>query len=173
VEAKVLLKVGDNITTDHIMPAGAQITALRSNIPAISEYVFSRVDEGFVSRARQADGGIVLGGENYGQGSSREHAALAPRHLGIRAIVAKSFARIHRANLVNFGILPLTLVNADEYDGLELGDQITLHTADLVPEKTVTATVGADRTIELRHGLTEQELAIIKAGGLLNTVRGS
>jgi aconitate hydratase len=169
----ILLKVGDNITTDHIMPAGAQITALRSNIPAISEYVFSRVDEGFVSRARQSDGGIVLGGENYGQGSSREHAALAPRHLGIRAIVAKSFARIHRANLVNFGILPLTLVNADEYDGLELGDQITLHTADLVPEKTVTATVGADRTIELRHGLTEQELAIIKAGGLLNTVRGS
>ena len=167
----VLLKVGDNISTDHIMPAGAQITALRSNIPAISEYVFSRVDAEFVGRAKQSDGGIILGGENYGQGSSREHAALAPRHLGIRAIVAKSFARIHRANLVNFGILPLTLVNAEDYDALEQGDTITLRSADLVPEQTVTATVG-DRTIELAHGLTEQELTIIKAGGLLNTVRG-
>ncbi|HKK34308.1 MAG TPA: aconitate hydratase, partial [Desulfomicrobiaceae bacterium] len=116
---------------------------------------------------------IIVGGENYGQGSSREHAALAPRHLGIRAIVAKSFARIHRANLVNFGILPLTLTNGDDYETLEQGDQITLRTEELVPEKTITATVGADKTIELAHGLTEQELRIIKAGGLLNTVRGS
>ena len=113
LQGEVVLKVGDGITTDHIMPAGAEITALRSNIPVISEYVFSRVDENFVSRAKNMRDsgkcGFIVAGKNYGQGSSREHAALAPRHLGIRAVMALSFARIHRANLINFGILPLIL----------------------------------------------------------------
>ena len=101
---------GDNITTDHIMPAGAQVLPFRSNIPAMSAYVFGTVDPTFPERAREAGGGFVIGGENYGQGSSREHAALVPMYLGIKAVIAKSFARIHHANLVNFGILPLTFV---------------------------------------------------------------
>ena len=111
----VLLKVGDNITTDHIMPAGAKILPLRSNIPAISEYVFARVDPQFVERAREQHGGIIVGGINYGQGSSREHAALAPMYLGVKAIIALSFSRIHHANLINMGILPLTFKSADDY----------------------------------------------------------
>ncbi len=109
IEKKVAIIVGDNITTDHILPGGAEITSLRSNIPAISEYIYSRVDKDFVSRVKEYGGGVIVGGENYGQGSSREHAALAPRYLGILCIIAKSFARIHRGNLVNFGILPLIL----------------------------------------------------------------
>ena len=105
----VILKVGDNITTDDILPAGAKVLPLRSNIPAISEHLFERIDARFVKRAKQLEGGFVVGGENYGQGSSREHAALAPMYLGIKAILTKSYARIHRSNLINFGILPLTL----------------------------------------------------------------
>lgn len=116
LEAKVAIQVGDDITTDHILPAGAQITALRSNIPAISEYIFSRVDEGFAKRMKEFGVGVVVGGENYGQGSSREHAALGPRHLGVVAVITKSMARIHRANLVNFGILPLLLVDKADYE---------------------------------------------------------
>lgn len=125
LELPVLIKVGDNITTDHIMPAGAAIMALRSNIPAISRHVFERVDKDFVARAEQAEQGLILGGDNYGQGSSREHAVLAPRHLGVRVVLAKSFARIHKANLINFGILPLVLTNASEYDRLSEGDILT------------------------------------------------
>ena len=116
VDGEVLIKVGDNITTDHIMPAGAKILPLRSNIPAISEYVFSQVDEGFPGRAKEKNGGFIIGGENYGQGSSREHAALAPKYLGVKAVIVKSFARIHRANLVNFGILPLTFKDPSDYE---------------------------------------------------------
>ena len=168
--AKVLLKVGDDITTDHILPAGAEITALRSNVPAISQYVFSRVDEGFVGRMRDAGEGFILGGENYGQGSSREHAALGPRHLGVRAVITKSLARIHRANLVNFGILPLFLADKADYDRVVQGQSLTIPAKDIRPGQSVTATLEDGSGLELTNDLTANELQIIKAGGLLNYV---
>ncbi len=126
LRAEVVLKVGDNVTTDHIMPAGNKVLPLRSNIPAISEHVFEQVDPGFPARARAAGNGIVVGGENYGQGSSREHAAIAPRYLGVRAKIVKSFARIHKANLVNFGILPLVFRDVADYDRIAQGDSVSL-----------------------------------------------
>jgi aconitate hydratase len=170
LELPVLIKVGDNITTDHIMPAGAAITALRSNIPAISRHVFERVDKDFVARAEAAGQGVILGGENYGQGSSREHAALAPRHLGVRVVLTKSFARIHKANLINFGILPLVLASEADYDSLSQGDVLRIELSDLAPGKTLSATTKDGRRIMLTHDLTGNEIAIIKAGGLLNYV---
>jgi len=126
LRAEVVIRLGDNITTDHIMPAGNEVLPLRSNIPAISEHVFEQVDPDFAARAKAAGSGIVVGGENYGQGSSREHAAIAPRYLGIRAKIAKSFARIHKANLVNFGILPLTFKNVSDYELFSQGGTIFL-----------------------------------------------
>ncbi|WP_054653167.1 aconitate hydratase, partial [Salidesulfovibrio brasiliensis] len=171
VEARIALKVGDNITTDHILPAGPQITALRSNIPAISEHIFGRVDEEFVGRITGMDQGIVLGGDNYGQGSSREHAALAPRHLGVRAVVVKSLARIHRANLVNFGILPLLLVEPESYDAMQQGEAVTIPAGEITPGGTVTMTTESGKSVPVTNDLTEKELDIIKAGGLLNAVR--
>ncbi len=168
---QVLIKCGDNISTDHILPGGARVTALRSNIPAISEYIFSSLDPGFVSRAAQAQHGLVLAGENYGQGSSREHAALAPRYLGVTAVLAKSFARIHRANLINFGILPLILADASDYDRLEQGQILSLDTALLSPGRTVVLNAGAGVSIKVQNDLTEAQLEIIKYGGLLNQVR--
>lgn len=170
LELPVLIKVGDNITTDHIMPAGAAITALRSNIPAISRHVFERVDKEFVLRADAAGQGLILGGENYGQGSSREHAALAPRHLGVRIVLAKSFARIHKANLINFGILPLTLAQPEDYNALAQGDVLTIDLHSLAPASPVVANKSNGQSIALEHDLTANELAIIKAGGLLNYV---
>jgi len=122
----VLLKVGDNITTDHIMPAGAKILPLRSNIPAISEFVYVNVDGEFPKRAKEKQGGFIVGGENYGQGSSREHAAIAPLYLGLKAVIAKNFARIHKANLVNWGIAPLEFENPEDYDRMEQGDIIVI-----------------------------------------------
>lgn len=171
VTATVLLKTVDDITTDHIMPAGAQITALRSNVPAISEHVFSRVDEAFVARAKACDNGVIVAGENYGQGSSREHAALAPRHLGVRAVIAKSLARIHRANLVNFGILPLILVDKAGYDTFALGGSVTIPVAAITAGGTVDITVEGNGTVAVKNDLTQKELDIIRAGGLLNYVR--
>ena len=171
VEAKVLLKVEDNITTDHILPAGAEITALRSNIPAISQYIFSRVDEGFVARMKEHGTGVILGGENYGQGSSREHAALGPRHLGVKAVIVKSLARIHRANLVNFGILPLLLVDPADYDKLSEGDDLTIPAGEMTPGGTVEITVGSGFKVAVTNDLTKKELQIIQSGGLLNAVR--
>ncbi|MDY0228280.1 MAG: aconitate hydratase [Desulfomicrobium apsheronum] len=170
LEIPVLIKVGDNITTDHIMPAGAAITALRSNIPAISRHVFERVDKDFVSRAEAAGQGLILGGENYGQGSSREHAALAPRHLGVRIVLAKSFARIHKANLINFGILPLVLVNNADYAALAEGDVLRIDLGTLAVGQPLCAAAPGGRLISLSHDLTGNEIAIIKAGGLLNYV---
>ncbi len=171
IEAPVALKVGDDITTDHILPAGAQITALRSNIPAISEYIFSRVDADFVARIKKLGKGIILGGENYGQGSSREHAALGPRYLGVVAVVAKSLARIHRANLVNFGILPLLLVDKADYDRIPAGASLALDTTALEPGKPVAMTVDGGAAVLVTNDLTAKELEIIRAGGLLNQVR--
>lgn len=171
VEAAVVIKLGDNITTDHIMPAGAEITALRSNVPAIAEHVFGRVDAGFASRARAAGNGVIVAGENYGQGSSREHAALAPRHLGIRAVLVRSLARIHRANLVNFGILPLLFVRPEDYDKITTGAAIVIPTADMTPGGETLLRVEGVGDIPARNDLSAEEWKIIRAGGLLNYVK--
>ncbi len=173
VEAEVVLKVGDDITTDHILPGGAEVTALRSNVPAISRHIFGRVDPGFVDRITAAGKGIILAGENYGQGSSREHAALAPRHLGVKAVIAKSFARIHRANLVNFGILPLILADPADYERIGQGATLSLDAASIAPGAESAVTAGDTGRITVRNDLTDKELAIIRAGGLLNAVRAS
>ncbi len=169
-EGEVLIKVEDNITTDHIMPAGAKILPLRSNIPAISEYVFSQVDENFSNRAKEKEGGFIVGGDNYGQGSSREHAALAPKYLGIKAVIVKSFARIHRANLVNFGIMPLTFKDTSDYDKIEQGDKLHLDLSDLSGEIFLEVK-NKDLRIPLSHDLSPREIDIIKQGGTLNYTR--
>lgn len=173
LRGRVLLKVGDNITTDHILPAGASILPLRSNVPAISEHTFSRIDPSFARRAREWGGGFVVGGENYGQGSSREHAALAPMYLGVRAVLARSFARIHRANLVNFGILPLT-IGYDDYHALEKGDEIEVPDVREALKKGFQVPVRylpAGREIAANHDLTSREVELLLAGGLLNYIR--
>lgn len=175
ISGSVVLKVGDGITTDHIMPAGAEITSLRSNVPAISEYVFSRVDEEFVNRVknvRDNNGhGIIVAGNNYGQGSSREHAALAPRHLGVRVVLALSFARIHRANLINFGILPLIIKQDSDYEALNLGAKISFNPYLLENNTELTIMVDGLGNVNLTHDLSPQEWRSIVAGGLLNDVR--
>ncbi|WMW65347.1 aconitate hydratase [Nitratidesulfovibrio liaohensis] len=171
VAAPVVIKLGDDITTDHIMPAGAEITSLRSNVPAIAQHVFGRVDADFVARARAAGTGVIVAGDNYGQGSSREHAALAPRHLGIRAVIVRSLARIHRANLVNFGILPLILCDRADYDRLTVGGTVTIPASSIIAGGEVDVQVEGVGAIRVRNDLTQKELDIIRAGGLLNHVR--
>ena len=175
LEANVVIRLGDNITTDHIMPAGAEILALRSNIPAISEHVFVRVDPDFVKRARavsEAGGnGVIVAGENYGQGSSREHAALAPRHLGIRAVIALSMARIHRANLVNFGILPLVFVNREGYAKVAQGADIRIPLTEITPGGVTNIEIAGVGVLPVRNDLSAAELDIIRSGGLLNAVK--
>jgi aconitate hydratase len=166
--------VEDNITTDDILPAGAKILPLRSNIPAISEYLFERIDASFAKRAKQLGGGFVVGGENYGQGSSREHAALAPMYLGIKAILTKSYARIHRSNLINFGVLPLTFKDPEEFLSMQQGDHLriaelrkSLQEKDFLKIENVTR----QRVFEVSHGLNSREREILLAGGLLNYTR--
>ena len=175
LEANVVIRLGDNITTDHIMPAGAEILALRSNIPAISEHVFVRVDPDFVKRARavsEAGGnGVIVAGENYGQGSSREHAALAPRHLGIRAVIALSMARIHRANLVNFGILPLVFVNREDYAKVAQGADIRIPLTEITPGGVTNIEIAGVGVHPVTNDLAAAELDIIRSGGLLNAVK--
>ncbi len=174
IEADVMLKVGDNITTDHIMPAGAKILPLRSNIPAISEHCFTRCDEEFPARCKAAGKGFIIGGVNYGQGSSREHAALAPLYLGIKAVIVKSFARIHVANLINAGIVPLTFENEADYDRISLGDSLCLPN---IREKLVNGeaivlenkTTG--ETIPLCGGFSKRQVDMLLAGGLLDYTR--
>lgn len=171
LHGEVLLKLGDNITTDHIMPAGAKVLPLRSNIPAISEFVFEKVDKEFAKRAKEKDGGFLVGGINYGQGSSREHAALAPMYLGVKAVIVKSFARIHRSNLVNFGILPLTFTDENDYLVLDQGDSLEL--VDIKNQlKPGGILVVHNRTknkeIKVTHLLSSREIDILFAGGLLN-----
>jgi aconitate hydratase len=173
LKTQVVLKVGDNITTDDIMPAGAKILPLRSNIPAISEHVFSKVDTSFPSRAKSAGSSVVLGGMNYGQGSSREHAALAPMYLGVKVVLAKSFARIHKDNLINFGILPLE-IGADVYDSLEQDSEVEF--PNLAKEVREASTVSfidvkSGKAYSADHGLTRRQRDILLAGGLLNFVR--
>ncbi len=170
MSGSVILKVGDNITTDHIMPAGAKILPLRSNIPAIAEHVFERVDPEFAKRAKANNGGFIVGGSNYGQGSSREHAALAPMYLGIKAVITKSFARIHYANLVNFGIIPLIFSNESDYDLISQGDTIEIPgiKTQIKNGNTIQAKTGSGKELVLRHSLTPRQADIIIAGGLLN-----
>ncbi|MCL2108717.1 MAG: aconitate hydratase [Oscillospiraceae bacterium] len=175
IEAVVTLKVGDNITTDHIMPAGAKILPLRSNIPAISEFCFTAVDETFPERAKNSGAGIIVGGNNYGQGSSREHAALAPLYLGVKAVICKSFARIHRQNLINNGIIPLILKDHADYEKVSQNDKIFL--GDIKKkiengEDVVLKNVTTGAEIALVGGFSGREREMLVAGGLLNLTRG-
>ena len=170
LSAQLVLKVGDNITTDHIMPAGAKILPYRSNIPFLSQFCFQVCDPAFPERAKAAGDGIIVGGSNYGQGSSREHAALVPMYLGIRCVIAKSFARIHVANLINAGILPLTFANADDYDLLTEGSSLTLSDIQKgMIEGSITMTdTASGAKIQLVCNMTDRQRAIVMAGGLLN-----
>ena len=170
----VLLKVGDNITTDHIMPAGTKILPYRSNIPYLSQFCFRVSDEGFADRAKAAGSGVIVGGANYGQGSSREHAALVPLYLGIRAVVAKSFARIHSANLINAGIVPLVFADAADYDAVSEGATLVIDgfAAAIAGDREITATVDG-RKIVLIADFTERQRAVLLAGGLLNYTKES
>ena len=168
IGASLVLKVGDNITTDHIMPAGAKVLPYRSNIPRMSEFCFEVCDPGFPARAKAAGSGIILGGSNYGQGSSREHAALVPMYLGIRAVVVKSFARIHVANLINAGILPLTFENEADYDRFAQGDRLTISDIHAgMDSGFVTMKNEAGEFARLRCALTARQKAILLVGGLL------
>ena len=172
---EVLIRLGDNITTDHIMPAGAQILPLRSNIPKISEFVFSRVDPEFVKRAKEKHGGFIVGGENYGQGSSREHAALAPMYLGIKAVFAKSFARIHRSNLINFGIVPLLVSDSSLFDALQSGARVEVQSIRMPLERgdaSILVRVNG-KEYSAQHDMVERERRILLAGGLLNYTKSN
>lgn len=174
IEASCALKVGDNITTDHIMPAGAKILPLRSNIPAISQHCFTVCDKEFPQRALALGKSIIVGGANYGQGSSREHAALAPLYLGVKAVLVKSFARIHKSNLINAGILPLTFANPDDYEKIAQGDELVIADVKeklLNGEQLVVRDVTKGIDINVDCELTDRTRAIIIAGGLLDYTR--
>ncbi|MDR3113020.1 MAG: aconitate hydratase [Endomicrobium sp.] len=170
----VALKVGDNISTDHILPAGAKILPFRSNLPKISEFTYAAVDPDFAKRAAKINNGVIVGGENYGQGSSREHAALAPRFLNIKMVLAKSFARIHLANLINFGIIPLTFENPSDYDKIEQGDNFSFSRAKDILEEGGDFNIliaGKGVKIKAKYDLTLRQKEILLAGGLLNWIK--
>jgi aconitate hydratase len=170
LQGAVLLKLGDNVSTDDILPGGSEILALRSNIPEISKYAFRYVDPSFADRALKKGGGFIVGGENYGQGSSREHAALSPRYLGVRAIIAESFARIHLANLVNFGILPLTFVDKKDYSGVSQADVLDVDVRGLKKNLCIkNVTKGLEIQVDL--SLSDREKDVIKAGGKLASIK--
>ncbi|MDD3765946.1 MAG: aconitate hydratase [Eubacteriales bacterium] len=171
IKAQALIKVGDNITTDHIMPSNAKLLPFRSNIPYLSEFCFAPCDPHFPSRAKEKNGGFIIGGSNYGQGSSREHAALVPLYLGIKAVIAKSFARIHMANLINSGILPLTFANEDDYDKVDIDDVLVLENIREKVEKSqpiVLLNKTKNKEIPLELTLSARQRKLILAGGLLN-----
>ena len=172
-EAEVAIKVEDNLTTDGIMPAGSTILPLRSNIEAISDYVFHQVDEGFVKRVKEIKNAVVIAGENYGQGSSREHAALAPRYLGVRVKIVKSFARIHKANLCNFGILPLTFKNPKDYATIKQGDLMQFDNIRkyLAEDTTEIPVIIGGREIMTLLEVSDRQRQQLLAGGTLNFVR--
>ena len=175
MSGEALIKLGDNITTDHIMPSNAKLLPFRSNVPYLADFCLSPCDSEFAARAKAKNGGFIIGGENYGQGSSREHAALAPLYLGVKAVLAKSFARIHRANLINNGILPLTFADAADYDAVNEGDEIVIadapaQIAAAAEGGAVTASI-AGREAELRLDITPRQRDILLAGGLLNYTR--
>ena len=171
LEAVLTLKVGDNITTDHIMPAGARILPYRSNVPKLSEFCFEVCDRSFPERARAAGQSVVVGGVNYGQGSSREHAALVPQYLGVRAVIAKSFARIHAANLINVGILPLCFADGADYDRLEQGETLCIEDVEAGLESGEFCLRAGEKRIMLRGVFSERQKGVLRAGGLLNYTR--
>ncbi len=176
ITAKAVLKVGDDITTDHIMPAGAKILPYRSNIPFLSQYCFGVCDKTFPERIKTEGKGIVIGGANYGQGSSREHAALVPLYLGVKAVITKSFARIHCANLINAGILPLNFANANDYDKIDEGDELSLKgikNAIINQEPAILVNLTKGEEYELKYDLSQRQKDIILAGGLLNYTKQS
>jgi aconitate hydratase len=170
LSGEVLLKLGDNISTDHILPAGPQILPLRSNVPAIAEYLFRYVDPTFVARAQEKGGGFLVAAQNYGQGSSREHAALCPMFFGVKAILAKSFARIHRNNLINYAVLPLTFVEEGDYAALEAGDQLEIHEIRRLVANGPVYNQTKQTTLAVALQLTPRERQIVLAGGLLRFV---
>ena len=170
VEGECILKVEDNITTDHIMPAGAKILPYRSNIPYLSKFCFAACDEGFSARATEKGGGIIIAGANYGQGSSREHAALVPLYLGVKAVVAVSFARIHLANLINAGIVPLTFANPEDYNLVSLGDNCVIQLSDDMNSASLTVN---GKTLSLVASFSDRQKALLKAGGLLPFTGGN
>lgn len=176
ITAKAVLKVGDDITTDHIMPAGAKILPYRSNIPFLSQYCFGVCDKTFPERIKAEGKGVVIGGANYGQGSSREHAALVPLYLGVKAVITKSFARIHCANLINAGILPLNFANPDDYDKITQGDELSLKgikNAIINNEPAVLVNITTGDEYEIKYDLSQRQKDIILAGGLLNYTKES
>ena len=176
ITAKAVLKVGDDITTDHIMPAGAKILPYRSNIPFLSQYCFGVCDKTFPERIKAEGKGIVIGGANYGQGSSREHAALVPLYLGVKAVITKSFARIHCANLINAGILPLNFANPDDYDKITQGDELSLKgikNAIINNEPATLVNLTTNEEYEIKYDLSQRQKDIILAGGLLNYTKES
>ncbi|MGN1315507.1 MAG: aconitate hydratase [Acutalibacteraceae bacterium] len=171
ISAKAVLKVEDNITTDHIMPAGAKILPYRSNIPYLSQFCFRQCDENFAEHCKEAGSGIIIGGNNYGQGSSREHAALVPLYLGVKAVITKSFARIHKANLVNASILPLNFVNEEDYDKISVGDELVFPKikAELKAGKEITLkNIAKNEEYKLVCDVSERQIDILTAGGLLD-----
>ncbi len=176
IEGPVLMKVGDDVSTDEIMPAGTKVLPLRSNIPAISKFTFAQIDESYHDRAMEykESGSIVVGGSNYGQGSSREHAALAPRYLGVKAVITKSFARIHWQNLANFGILPLTFTNPDDWDKIDQDDVLVIENARKTLEeggKFTATNKTKDQTYELEHTLSPRQVEMVLSGSLINIFR--
>ncbi len=174
VTGALLIKVGDNITTDHIMPSNAKLLPYRSNIPYLSDFCLTPCDADFPERAKKAGGGIIAAGANYGQGSSREHAALAPLYLGVRAVIALSFARIHKANLINNGILPLTFIDPADYDALTLGDELVIEdaSAQLGYETVTVKNWTTGKTFVTAAGFSEYEKELLRAGGLINLIGG-
>lgn len=169
INKRVCIKVGDNITTDHIMPAGAKVLPYRSNIDRISDFVFYQIDPDFKKRCLDYKGGFIIGGANYGQGSSREHAALAPMYLGIKAVIVKSFARIHKKNLINFGIIPFTFLNEKDYDSINLGDELSLEIENY-NEVTILNKTN-NKSFKAISDLSNEDIAIIEAGGILNYIK--
>ena len=178
IEAEVLLKLSDHVSTDEIMKAGAQALPYRSNVPELARYCFAPVDDTFYDRAMQAcenGGGIVVARDNYGQGSSREHAAIVPAYLGVRAVIANSFGRIHEQNLVNFGIVPLHLVDVDDLERIDQGDVLALpHLRDELSgdgDRVKVENRTRDETFALRHSLSQRQRQVLLAGGLINAFR--
>lgn len=175
VEGRVIIKVEDNITTDHIMPSNSKLLPFRSNIPYLAEFCFNTIDEEFPKRAKEFNGGFIVAGSNYGQGSSREHAALAPLYLGVKAVLAKSFARIHKANLINNGIIPIDFKNEEDYDNIDLLDELAMEgiqnalETGVVKVKNLTKGTEFEAVVEL----TEKEIAVVKIGGRLNYVKSN
>jgi len=173
ISGKALTKVGDNITTDHIMPSNAKLLPFRSNIPFLADYCLTPSDKDFPQKAKSNNGGFIVGGSNYGQGSSREHAALVPLYLGIKGVIAKSFARIHKANLINNGILPMVFVNETDYDDIDMLDDLFINdpVTQVLADKATVINKTKNKEYEMKLELTEREKQMIIHGGLINMTK--